>query len=759
MENLQLILGVDKHNPLFSLYSSTETPEQIEVYFGLALIEKVEKGKNSIQFKILLGRLYNAGYKCKELTSAFDVDLKTIRKWGNALKSNDYSLMESAFAGHEAKRKLTGAIESYVRIRFREIYRINQYNYSAVIRNEIAGYFQVDLSGETLRTIFNQEKTQMDITAADLTRSPEKAETNKVSSAAVPYSIATVTSTLQGFDNVPGEFIKKELFREHICDYSTHFSSECCNNRKQIPSFARPVKNSAEPFVHHAGILIVLQLILSIIDELPLRNITCQWMMSVLLGAVNIEQSRKLDFEALNRLAGLDCITSTRHQRSALKSGSTEANRLLLFKRNARFTNIEKSRWLYYDPHGIRYNGMRKILKGWCGSIGKTTRVHYQDFIHTQAGKPVFIKYFDNYYDLRERFFFTVPEFRKIFAAAPGQLVFVIDRGIYGRNTLSRIHASGDVVITWEKGYKHDGWSEELPIIHFRLTRYRNNYHDTVSCQFDCVRYPFEKIPGYDRIIVRASAEKKEDIEVSVLVNSSKMSTRDTVTAIFTRWLQENDFLYENRHLGINQITSYDYENYAELSEGLIDKIVESNEFIALKLRQKKLEEQIKSLLLRQNKRHIEGKKLSKKTQQKLNELNRDLANLKQELAELDRYCTKREKLIELGAQKLMTAPKQYMDIVKICVRNVYFSAFEEFREQFNNFRIDHVVFRTLIQSPGRIETDNGKTTISLYPAITLQPKEKVLVNKYLEKVSETVSERFDYYIDFALFGVGNNTK
>ena len=101
MKNLQLILGVDKSNPLFSLYVSPETPEQIEVYFGLALLEKVERGKNSLQFKLLLGRLYNAGYKRKELTAAFNVDLKSIRRWGNALKSNDYALMEAAFAGHD----------------------------------------------------------------------------------------------------------------------------------------------------------------------------------------------------------------------------------------------------------------------------------------------------------------------------------------------------------------------------------------------------------------------------------------------------------------------------------------------------------------------------------------------------------------------------------------------------------------------------------------------------------------------------------
>lgn len=759
MENLQLILGADKCNPLFSLYASTERPEQIEVYFGLALVEKIERGKNSFQFKLLLGRLYNAGYKRNKLTETFNVDLKTIRKWADALKSNDFTAMEAAFAGHEAKRKLSPAIESYARSRFREIYPKNKYNYSIVIREEIAEHFQTDLSSETLRSIFKQEKQQHNFSEfipLHLLEYRFEDDVQNIDSAPLGEFESTASDDLVDVSGPPG---KKEVSRERICDCESHLSSMNNNNRKQIPSFAKIADADSVPFVHHVGILLVLYLILPIISKLPLQKITCQWMMSVLLGAVNIEQSRKLDFEALQWLAGQDYITSARHQRSALKAGSTEHNRMLLFKRNARFADIEQSQWFYYDPHGIKYNGMRKILKGWCGSIGKITRVHYLDFIHTQTGEPVFIKYFDSYYDLRERFFFTVPEFREIFTDAPKSLVFVIDRGIYGHDTLIRIHNIGEVVITWEKGYKHDGWREELPLTHFRLTSYRNNYQDVISSQFDCVRYQFEKITGYDRIIVRASAERKADIEVSILVNSNEVSTEDAVTAMFTRWIQENDFLYEGRHFGLNQITSYDYEDYVAIDEKLIEKIVESNEYIILKLRRKKLEKQLKSLLLRKNKQGVKGKELSKKAQEKLENLNLDLAVLNEEIEEVQKHCTKHEKLVELSAQKLMTAPKQYMDIIKICARNVYFRAFKDFKELFNNFRIDHVVFRTLIQSPGRIHTRNGKTIVSLHPAITLQPKEKELVGAFLKNISETISDGLDYHVDFELWSSNNFKK
>jgi len=197
----------------------------------------------------------------------------------------------------------------------------------------------------------------------------------------------------------------------------------------------------------------------------------------------------------------------------------------------------------------------------------------------------------------------------------------------------------------------------------------------------------------------------------------------------------------------------------ADIPEELIKKIVESNEYIVLKLRKRSLEKQVKSLLLAQHKQQAGGRKPNEKQQQKLNDLNRELDTLNEEFDTIRKYCTKHEKLIELNAQKLMTTPKQYMDIIRICARNVYFTAFKDFRERFNNFRIDHVIFRTIIQAPGRISTDNRKTTVSLYPAITLQPKEKILVGEYLKRISETVSEKFGSRVDFDLFGTDKSTK
>ena len=716
MSNLQLFLGIDKNNPLFSIYSSENNPELLEVYFGMALLEKVEKGKNSFHFKLLVGRLYNMRYRRQALVEAFGVDLKTIRKWGVALKSGDLAQIEAAYGGHENRRKLTAEISSYVRSRFNEIYRDNQYDYSRIIRDELTEHFQTRLSAETLRPLFNEEKARLSVPVpADIT--------------------ADITAE---------KTAEKAAGKDGLCDCPADLSSSAVENRNHIPCRTEPESGSRE-FLHHAGIMLFLPVIFTLTAGLPLMRLSRQWLMSVLLGAANIEQSMRLDFGSLARLAEMDFLTSPRHQRSALKAGSTEYNRILLFRRNAAFVDADNHRYFYYDPHCVPYTGMRKLLKGWCGSIGKTAKVHYQDFIHDSSGNPVFFKSFDNYYDLRERFHVTVSEFAQTLTAPRLRLAFVIDRGIYGRDVLSRINDNGDTLITWEKGYGGDGWSGELPVCHFKITRYRNNFQDTVSCDFNCVRYP-SKISGYDRIIVRASRGGREDIEVSVLVNDKNTTTREAVTAIFSRWIQENDFLYEIRHFGINQITSYDFEDYGSLKESLIEKTVWSDEYISQKIMLSSLNKTLMELLVKE-----ENGGMKNGGRQRINELKAEIKESAKAIRLMEKKSVKEEKLIKNGAQKLNTEPKQYMDIVKITARNIFFRLFEKFRPLYNNFRNDHVMLRELTRAPGFVNIDREKIIVELFPAITVQPKVRQALLLFLEQHGDSDTTFNGKKIEFRL--------
>ena len=85
---LQKILGTDKRNPIFSIYADDEAGI-LSVYYGVQLLEKVANDREHISYKLLVGRLYNAGVKQTSLQKAFKVDLKTMKKWGDGLKTTD----------------------------------------------------------------------------------------------------------------------------------------------------------------------------------------------------------------------------------------------------------------------------------------------------------------------------------------------------------------------------------------------------------------------------------------------------------------------------------------------------------------------------------------------------------------------------------------------------------------------------------------------------------------------------------------------
>lgn len=734
METIQLVLGIDKKHPLFNIYSSKESPETLSVYFGLALLERIEKGQNSLQFKLLIGRLYNMGYKRKSLTEAFKIDLKTIRKWGVALKSGDLTKMESAFAGHESRRKLTGEIESYARSRFREIFKTNTYNYSKIIRDEVNEHFKKVISAESLRVFFKEEKEIIEAIQISELNENTVCKLEHKSDIEINEKLPVYNEKCEG-----GSFLVKNEMEDSICESPVLLPSKKENNRKGNPSKLMTEKG----FSHHLGIIIVLLQILKVTENLKLTRITRQWLISVLLGAQNIEQSRRLDFSSLAKITGMSFITSPRHQRSALKAGGTINNRFKLLKENCKLVVAKNCEWFYYDPHGIRYTGILKLLKGWCGNIGKTTKVYYQDFIHTSNGEPVFIKNYDNYYDLRERFQVTVSEFSQIFSYNEGAMNFTIDRGIYGHKCLSNAHRNGIGIITWEKGYKNDGWDEDKPICSFRILRYRNDYKDTITCDFDCIRYPFEKIKGFDRIIVRAKRERKDDIEVSVLINKSETSTEDAVKRIFNRWLQEGDFFYGGRHFGINQITSYANEDYGNLEESLIEKIVDTNEYIVLKLKKNSIEDKLRRLLLRKEKAKDENNKFNKKDKEKLTSLKMKLKELEKEMDTIEKKCAKEAKLVEQGAQKLKTDSKVYMDTIKITARNIFFSSFSQFRPIYKNFRNDHAVLRELTHASGFFCVNEHEIEITLYPAITVQPKVREKIQLFLDIVSKDIGDYF----------------
>ena len=130
----------------------------IQVYYGLELLEEVAEEFTDPSFRSMIARLYNARLKLKTLVGVFGLDPKTIRSWGEALKSRDPQRMSVMFFGAEAGRKRTALIEAFVRVRLPELLKLRTRNFRATLQSEIARIFDIRLSGETLRILISGMK-------------------------------------------------------------------------------------------------------------------------------------------------------------------------------------------------------------------------------------------------------------------------------------------------------------------------------------------------------------------------------------------------------------------------------------------------------------------------------------------------------------------------------------------------------------------------------------------------------------------------
>jgi hypothetical protein len=118
----QLILGTDRRNPLFTVYCHEEgQEEQLHVYYGLELLEVVSADRNAPSFKMLVGRLYNAGVSLRVLQQTFRADAKTIQRWGRALRSRDAQELIRVLGGRRSSRKFSPEIKAYVRARWLDL--------------------------------------------------------------------------------------------------------------------------------------------------------------------------------------------------------------------------------------------------------------------------------------------------------------------------------------------------------------------------------------------------------------------------------------------------------------------------------------------------------------------------------------------------------------------------------------------------------------------------------------------------------------
>ena len=727
MNNLQPLLGTDKHNPCFTLSTPADQPDDLHVFYGLELLERVDRAKQPIPYRMLLGRLYNAQVNATKLMAAFKVGRQSLRRWGNGLKESDGDQMVAALAGVGAHTKVTALIDRFIRARFHQIYAVNHYNYNQLLRAEVAACFGVKLSAERVRQIIKQEKAAIPSSqaVAPATEAPEE---------------RAVTGLKNGTEKVPGDASEN---RPDSCDSAPVLRLTEDDNRKWPLLLPGPPGSTHLPYspylAHHAGIVLFRALFQHWSGAWPEGPaIFRQWVVAVLLGAVNQEQSKVLNSDDLTVLVGPQ-VKSPSGQRQALKRWATWKMTITVWQRNAHVVGLAQEEVFYYDPHTKEYTGQLKILKGWCGSKKRLTKVLHIDSIHTLHGTPVFVMHFDNFYDLRERFFMTIAEFGHVVGGQARAFTWIIDRGIYDLEVLLAIHASGDHVVTWEKNYHRDGWQPDAPTVTYQFTRPRNHAADLRVYQVSYQEQTWKRAAAFARLITRVTRPRGATVEVAILTDSPAPRDR-LITGMLSRWIQENDFAYDDDHIGLLELTSRDVDTYKNIAVTLQDRQTIDAAYRRVQRQEQTVQRHLEKAIYRREEKPPRTAAAKTRLTNTIANLQQRLNGLQKERQEATKKCSRLQSLIAQQFQRLNTDRKALMDALRLTARNFFYLLMATFKPLYDNYRDDHVVLRHLTRALGFIQETPSLITIQLMPAMRFSLADRRCLGTFLDRMTTLIN-------------------
>ena len=719
-EPLQLILGTDKRNPVINVYSSEETGT-LHVYYGLELMESLPDDREHFAYKLLVARLYNAGVKACLLAQTFTVDPKTMKRWGDALKKGDPEQLMDVLAGRYAERKLTLEIQGYVRMRFCSVYSESRNGYNARLREEIERIFEVRISGETLRPLLGELRAEFDSAPQQPGAEPSEQKRETACELSPPgWADGSASPALQSEPEAPQAI------------------------RKQSPVFGLE-QQGASAFCHHAGVLLFSRVLTTLAAGFAEgASLLKQWLAAILLGAVNIEQSKFLDFEDLTLLLG-STVRSLHPQRTRLCELAGSETVAALLKFNLRACEATAGSDFYYDPHTKQYTGESNVLKGWCSNRRLADKALHTDFIHSADGSPLYMEWADNYHDLRERFVPNIERFRALGGFDPQPaLTFIVDRGIHSIEVFKQVIDAPHLhIVTWEKGYQRGDWQPAEADGSFVLERPRNSASDLRSYRFTYIDRPWKKDPRMRRILVQATNPAGRTVEVAVLSDDLARPAKEIIRAIFWRWLQENDFKYLDKHYGINQITSYATIDYEEVGKTLEDKQIKSGQYKALEEQKRRIKTELGRLLVAQHQRARGASADSSKdgatqtkSEKRIESLDEKLKEIDTQLESTQKAVSRLETLIKAQAVRLNTNNKAVMDSLKIIARNAFYRAMTAFKIAYDNYRDDHDFFRNLTLAHGILVSQGAIIDVHLIPTTNYDPKKRRIVETMLAQIN-----------------------
>jgi hypothetical protein len=520
----------------------------------------------------------------------------------------------------------------------------------------------------------------------------------------------------------------------------------------------------------------------------PPQPILAQWLASTLLGSHNIEQTKLLNWSDLGLLLGTTvCFPAPQRELLGMLATPETVAAVLRWNFQQLGQPIMRSNDFYLDPHTKHYTGMQRVLKGWCASIRWADKVMHGDFIHTAQGHPIYFEWVDNYDDLRARFRPLIERMRATLGldetdpqSPPRTLTIVVDRGIYSNELFSLVAADPSLqLITWEKGYTPEAWDETRATTRFGVERPRNNSRDVRLYQFSVIDQPWTRNPAMRQLIVRATNAVGKVAQIAVLTDDLNRPAKEIVWLIFNRWIQENDFKYIDKHMGMKQITSYKSIDYSELRDNLTDRQVPNELYVQKAKEGRQITRRKARLLLAEDtaqrqetarqqeitqlgivpdptsltapplslpdssKRLKTLRQASQRSQrytqarrEQLDELQLQLDRIESEKAALDKEVSRKDQLIDQQMVRMDTANKTLMDAIKICARNLFYQALAPFKKLYDNNRDDHVRFRELTRFDGVLRLGAAGMEVHLVSHMHIAPKMRRIITSLLGTIN-----------------------
>jgi len=602
-------------------------------------------------------------------------------------------------------------------MRFKPIYEPHRYDYSKRLREEVKEVFGVSLSREVIRPLLGELRRSFLGEQTPQPNPPPKASKRETSGHCESEDPAGKSDQdAQSVEDQPMEEPSGPPPSDHIAKLSP--------------------TNSNGAFHHHAGILMFSSFLgrLETLSE-PFGSLWKQWMATLFLGSVNIEQTKLLDWASLKILLG-QVVASTYQQRQDLKEMAQSDSAPGLLRFNADELEASHRSDFYFDPHTKHYTGEAKILKGWCASLRSADKVINADFVHTDQGQPLWFSLNDNYQDMRERFTGQMSRFRQESGIPQNALLtWIIDRGIYKMELFETLIADpNNHLITWEKNFKKDSWDGQGQQGDFIVSKPRNNSRDLRHYHFQYLDRPWFRNPSMRQLVVKATNPDQRSIVVSVICDDPERPACEVISLIFNRWLQENDFKYLDKHYGINQITSYDTLSYRDMLDEVQEKQIKSGAYKALEQECRVVKKELGTLLVSQKQKP----RKNARRHERIEELSEQLKHLEVQKKETQKEISKLDHLIDKNYQKLDTRKKIVMDVLKITARNLFYKTLTPFKEAYENYRDDHEIFRNLTRADGVIFSRDREVEVHLYPTYNYPPKVAGIFQEVLEGINQS---------------------